>query len=259
MGIFGRRGSRQTSAPPPDDEKPTVAARVLARIIERSERVQGPAVRAYVERLRHNDPEADPAKIATTLEKRYLAATTASGAAVGATAAVPAIGTLMALSAVAGETAVFLEATAFFVLATAHVHGIPVADRERRRALVLAVLVGDHGKGAVAELLGTSRTGGGWLAEGSAGVAALPLPAVRELNSRLLRYFVKRFTLRRGALAMGKLLPIGLGALIGAVGNRLMGKKIIGNARGAFGAPPHRWPVALHLVPALDDDDAHSA
>lgn len=259
MGIFRRRRSAQDPAPAFGEEKPSMAARALSRVIERSERVQGPAVRAYVERLRNSDPGAGPAQVVAKLEKRYLAAATATGAAVGATAAVPAIGTLLALSAVAGETAVFLEATAFFVLSVAEVHGIPVVNRERRRALVLAVLVGDRGKGAIADLLGSGRTGGAWLAEGTAGVAALPLPAVGELNSRLLRYFVKRFTLRRGALAFGKLLPIGLGAIVGAVGNRLMGKKIIGNARKAFGSPPDRWPVTLHLLPSLQDDDADSA
>lgn len=256
MGIFRRRRSTQDLAPMSDGEKPGMAARVLSRVIERSERVQGPAVRAYVQRLRGRDPDAGPAQIVTRLEKRYLAAATASGAAVGATAAVPAIGTLLALAAVAGETAVFLEATAFFVLCVAEVYGIPVDNRERRRALVLAVLVGDKGKGAMADLLGSGRTSGAWLTSGSAGIATLPLPAVAELNSRLLRYFVKRFTLRRGALAFGKLLPVGLGAVIGAIGNRMIGKRIVGNAREAFGAPPNRWPVNLHLLPALRDDDA---
>ena len=78
----------------------------------------------------------------------------ASGAAVGSAAAFPGIGTLVALSAVAGETVVFLEATAVFVLAVAEVHGIPAEHRERRRALVLAVLVGEDSKHAVADLLG---------------------------------------------------------------------------------------------------------
>ncbi|MGB3893723.1 hypothetical protein [Mycolicibacter sinensis] len=252
MGIFRRRRSAQEPAPATGAEKPSMAARVLSRVIERSERVQGPAVRAYVERLRHSEPGTSPAQVVAKLEKRYLAAVTASGAAVGATAAVPAIGTLLALSAVAGETAVFLEATAFLVLSVAEAHGIPVDNRERRRALVLAVLVGDQGKGAVAELLGSGRTSGAWLTEGT---AALPLPAVSELNSRLLRYSVKRFALRRGALAFGKLLPVGLGALIGALGNRMMGKKIIKNARTAFGPAADRWPVTLHLLPALHDDD----
>jgi len=256
MGIFRRRRSAQEQTP--DSAKPGTAARVLSRVIERSERVQGPAVRAYVQRLRDHDPDANPAQIVTKLEKRYLAAATASGAAVGATAAVPAIGTLLALSAVAGETAVFLEATAFFVLSVAEVHGIPVENRERRRALVLAVLVGDEGKKAVADLFGPGRTSGAWMAQGSAGAAALPLPAVSEMNTRLMRYFVKRFTLRRGALIFGKLLPVGLGALVGAIGNRMIGKKIVGNARNAFGAPAARWPVTLHLLPGLPDDQASS-
>lgn len=39
----------------------------------------------------------------------------------------------------------FLEATALFVLAVAEVHGIHVAEVERRQTLVLAVLLGDHG------------------------------------------------------------------------------------------------------------------
>ena len=125
------------------DEKPGAAARVLSEIIERGARVQGPAVRAYVERLREASPDATPAEIVTKLEKHYLAAVMASGAAVGSAAAIPGIGTLTALSAVAGETVVFLEATAVFVLAVAEVHGIPAEHRERRRALVLAVLVGE--------------------------------------------------------------------------------------------------------------------
>ena len=40
---------------------------------------------------------------------------------------------LAALSAGAGETVFFLEATALFVLATAEVYGIPLDHRERRR------------------------------------------------------------------------------------------------------------------------------
>ena len=229
------------------DEHPGAAARVLSQIIERGARVQGPAVRAYLERLREGSPDATPAEIVTKLEKQYLAAVMASGAAVGSAAAIPGIGTLAALSAVAGETVVFLEATALFVLAVAEVHGIPAEHRERRQALVLAVLVGEDSKHTIADLLGPGRTKGAWLGEGA---ATLPLPAVSQLNSRLLRYFVKRYALRRGAIMFGKLLPVGIGAVVGGVGNRLMGKHIITNARAAFGSPPPRWPSKLHVLPA---------
>ena len=229
------------------DEDPSAAVRALSHIIETGSRVQAPAVRAYVERLRDANPDATPAEIVTKLEKHYLAAVMASGAAVGSAAAFPGIGTLVALSAVAGETVVFLEATAVFVLAVAEVHGIPADHRERRRALVLAVLVGEDSKHAIADLMGPGRTSGAWLSDGA---ATLPLPAVSQLNSRLLRYFVKRYTLKRGAIMFGKLLPVGIGAVVGGWGNRLMGKKIIGNARKAFGSPPPRWPAVLHVLPA---------
>ena len=238
------RAKNQSLAVP--EENPGVAAKALSQIIERGARVQGPAVRAYVNRLREQNPQASPAEIVAKLEKQYMAAVMASGAAVGSTAAFPGIGTLVAMSAVAGETVVFLEATALYVLAVAEVHGIPAEHRERRRALVLSVLVGEDSKRAIADLLGPGRTSGAWVSDGA---ATLPLPALSQLNSRLLRYFVKRYTLKRGALAFGKMLPVGVGAVVGGVGNRFMGKKIVANAHKAFGTPPARWPSPLVLIP----------
>jgi hypothetical protein len=249
--MSARRTRSPADQPPVTiDGKPKVSARALAHIIERSSRIQGPAASAYVERLRRANPGAVPAVIVSKLEKRYLAAVTASGAAVGSAAVLPGIGTVAVLSAAAGETAVFLEATAFFALAVAAVHGVPAENRERRRALVLAVLVGDDTKHAITELIGPGRTSGAWLAEG---VASLPMPALSQLNSRLLKYAVRRYALRRGALLLGKMLPIGIGAIVGAVGNRAVGKKIVRNARRAFGTPPARWPVTLHLLPTMPD------
>ena len=64
------------------DDHPSVAARALLQIIERGARVQAPAVKAYVQRLREHDTEATPAEIVGKLEKYYLAATMASGSGV---------------------------------------------------------------------------------------------------------------------------------------------------------------------------------
>lgn len=240
------RSRAKSQSPAIKDDDPGAAAKALSQIIERGARVQAPAVKAYVARLRDADPGAAPADIVDKLDKHYRAAVMASGAAVGSAAAFPGIGTLVAMSAVAGETVVFLEATTVYVLAVAEVHGIPVEHRERRRALVLAILVGEDGRRAVADLIGSGRTSGAWISDGA---ATLPLPALSQLNSRLLRYFVKRYTLKRGAMAFGKLLPVGVGAVVGAVGNRMMARKIIANAQQAFGNPPERWPATLHLLP----------
>jgi hypothetical protein len=230
--------------------RPKASARALAQVIERSTRIQAPAAAAYVARLRRAHPNAGPAEIVDKLEKRYLTALTASGAAVGSAATFPGIGTLTAMSAGAGETVFFVEATAVFVLANAVVYGVPADHREQRRALVLSVLVGDDSKRAIGELIGPARTNGGWLAEG---MASLPLSTLGRLNSRMLKYFVKRYALRRGALMFGKMLPVGIGAAVGGAGNRLVGKKIVRNARQAFGVPPVRWPSTLHLLPTIHE------
>ena len=78
----------------------------------------------------------------------------------------------------------------------------------------------------------------------------MPMPMVSQLNNRLLRYFVKRYTLKRGVIAFGKMLPMGVGAAIGGGGNRMMAKKIISNARKAFGPAPARWPGTLYVLPS---------
>ena len=119
------RSSTKSQLPATTDDNPSAAAKVLSQILERGTRVQGPAIKAYVDRLRQHNPEATPADIVKKLEKHYLAAVMASGAAVGSAAAFPGIGTLAALSAVAGETVVFLEATSVYVLALGEVYGIP--------------------------------------------------------------------------------------------------------------------------------------
>jgi MFS family permease len=236
--------------PHPGNGRPKASARALAQVIERSARIQGPAAEAYVSRLRNTHPGISPAGVVTKLQRRYVALVTCSGIAVGAAATIPGIGTLSALSAAAAETVAFLEATAFFVLAVAVAHGIPAEHRERRRALVLSVLVGDKGTQAVAPLIGPSRTNGGWIAES---VAALPLSSMSGLNSRLLKAWAKRYTVRRSALVFGKLLPVGIGIVVGAVGNHLAGKKIVRNAHQAFGPPPARWPRTLHVVPPISE------
>lgn len=242
--------SNAEQVPTPTNGRPKASARALAQVIERSSRIQGPAAEAYVSRLRNAHPGASPADIVAKLAKRYVAIVTASGVAVGAAATIPGIGTLSALSAAAAETVAFLEATAFFVLAVAVVHGISADHRERRRALVLSVLVGDNSKQAVAQLIGPGRTNGGWVSEG---VASLPLSSMSRLNSRLLKSWVRRYTVRRSALVFGKVLPVGIGIIVGAVGNYLAGRKIVRNAHQAFGPPPARWPRTLHVVPPVHE------
>ena len=202
--------ARPEPGPGTTGDRPKASTRALAQVIERSTRVHGPAAEAYVARLRRAHPGASPAQIDARLENRYLAALTASGAAVGSAATFPGVGTLTALSAGAGETVFFIEATALFVLAKAAVYNIPADHRERRRALVLAVLVGDDSRRAIGELIGPGRTTGGWLAEG---MASLPMPTLARFNARMLKYFVTATLPASCVVAGGCAWPGALGAV----------------------------------------------
>jgi hypothetical protein len=97
---------------------------VLLRGVEKAIGMQQSPVAGYVARLRRACPDATPAEVIAVLEKRYLAVVTGVGAAVGGVAAAPVLGTVLAGALSGGETVVFLQATTFFALAVAEVHGI---------------------------------------------------------------------------------------------------------------------------------------
>lgn len=229
--------------------------KAVVDVLDTGSKLQAPAVRRYVAYLRERHPGESPAQLVERLEKQYLLAVTGSGAAVGATAAVPGVGTLAALGAISAETAFFMEASALFTLARAYVHGIEPEDKEARRALVLAVVLGDAGMAIVQKGLGTSSKN--WAA-----TLANKVPGMASINNRLLQQFIKRFITKRAALMAGKILPAGIGAAIGGAGNRALGKVTIDNARKAFGPAPAFWPSPLYPVidadplPAIDSPSA---
>ncbi|WP_231951256.1 hypothetical protein [Nocardia terpenica] len=208
--------------------------KAVVALLDNGAKVQGPAVAKYVDRLRRAHPEESPAQIVDRLERQYLTTVTGSGTAVGATAAVPGVGTVASLAAMSAETAFFLEASAVFTLAVAAVHGIAPEDAERRRALVLAVVLGESGMQIVEQNVGRSAQNWGTL-------LANRIPGIRGMNDSLLKRFVVQFIAKRSVLMVGKVIPAGIGAAIGGFGNRSLGKTVIANARGAFGAAPLSW------------------
>ncbi|MBF6337217.1 hypothetical protein IU450_15135 [Nocardia abscessus] len=215
--------------------------KTVVELLDTGSRLQAPAVAKYVDRIRRSHPDESPAQIIERLEKQYLLAVTGSGSAVGATAAFPGVGTVAAIAAVSAETTFFMEASAVFTLAVASVHGIAPEDQEQRRALVLAVVLGESGMQIVQKSVGTSAKNWGT-------AFASRIPGLSRMNDSLLKRFIIRFITKRAALMAGKVLPAGIGAVIGGAGNRALGKATITNARKAFGPPPRTWPVDRNLV-----------
>jgi hypothetical protein len=224
---------------------PSSVERALDTALDRALVVQRPVVLAYLNRVKEKQPHASPAMVVQLLERRYTTAAVGIGAASGGAAAVPGIGTAASLAAGAAEITAFVSATAMYVLALAELHGVPVSNPDVRRALVLGVLVG--GEGAVA-LEGVEGAGRHW-----AQVINRPdsKGKIAGVNSRLAHLLLTRFGTRQGALLVGRALPLGIGAGIGAAGNAALARAAITAARRAFGPPPETFPARVVDVKAL--------
>lgn len=202
--------------------------------------IHRPVVLAHIRSLRRRHPDASPEQIVRILEKRYVAAVTAGGAAVGATAVIPGVSTAVTLALSGVETAGFLETTALFTQSVSEVHGIAVEDPDRARALVMTMMLGREGSDLVRQLAsqvtgsGTARTTY-W---GELITNSLPRAILGPLTDRLKSAFLRQFAARGGASLLGKALPFGIGAVIGGAGNHILGNKVMHAARLAFGPAP---------------------
>jgi hypothetical protein len=221
------------------------------RALDRVLAIQRPVVLAHIRSIRLRHPTASPAEVVRILERRYLAAVTTGGAAVGATAVVPGIGTGVTLALSGVETVGFLEATALFAQSVAEVHGIAVDDPDRARALVLTLMLGTEGVELLAQLAGqASGRGPGRSAYwGEMITKTLPRAAVGPLVDRLKTSFIHQFAARGGASWIGKALPFGVGAVVGGAGNHLLGRRVLTGSRRAFGAAPVLLPPELEPRP----------
>ncbi len=222
------------------------------KAVERLLSVQRPVVLAHIRSIRRRSPNATPAQVISILETRYLTAVTTGGAAVGASAVIPAVGVGISLALSAVETAGFLEASALFAQSVTEVHGIAVDDPERARTLVMTMMLGSAGSDLVKQFAG-QVTGGKtrgtfW---GELVTKSLPEVAVSQIGGRVKQLFIRRFAASQGASVLGRALPFGVGAVVGGAGNHLLGRKVVSSARDAFGPAPAAFPTELDPVVRL--------
>lgn len=209
--------------------------------------IQRPVVLAHLRGIRRRVPDATPEQLVRILERRYLAAVTTGGAAVGATAVIPGIGTGVTLALSGVETAGFLEATALFAQSVAEVHGIAVDNPDRARALVMTLMLGREGVDLVRQFAGQASGGGVAMNTywGELITNSMPKAIMGPVVDRLRHVFIRQFAVRGGAGIIAKAIPFGIGAAIGGTGNHLLGRKVLQQARLAFGAAPPMLPAVL--------------
>lgn len=223
---------------------------MVVRGIDRVLTVQRPVVLAHIRSIRKGKPNASSDEILAILERRYLAAVTTGGALVGASAAIPAVGTGASLALSSVETAGFLEASALFAQSITEVHGIVVDDPDRARALVMTMVLGSAGSDLVKQLA-AQATGSGVVRSaywGETLAKGVPTALMGPLADRIKHTFVKKFAAAQGTNIVGRLVPFGIGAVIGGGGNHILGRQIIRTARQGFGPAPATLPSWLEPV-----------
>ena len=218
------------------------------RLLDAAVTIPSQRIRAYVEGVRRDHPDADPEDIIEILTSRYLWTVSGSGGAVGAAAAFPVVGTTAALALTAGQVTAFLAASSALCLAVAEVHGISTDDAARRRALLVSTLLGESGPRLLEQQLGLSTAT--W---GKVLLTRLPVATVKTVNRTLRGRMAKTVIAKGSTVFVGRLLPFGIGAVIGFAGSRAMGKNLVVGLARAFGPAPAAFARELGAAPTAGE------
>lgn len=227
--------------------------RAFINAVDKAVHLQTSSIRAYVDWLRRQNPDASPAEIQKTMDKHLKNTVSGTGAGVGATAAVPGIGLVTGAAAVAGESVLFLDLAAFYAVASAYLRGVDIDDPERRRAIVLTLLMGSKGIAIVDAILGDDAT----TIPGKSTLAKFSGPTLTQTNNVLERMAMRSLNKQMRRAWLGKLMPLGIGAIAGTTANRKLADGVIENEHDALGAVPAGFATPLPDKEEQDiDDDA---
>jgi hypothetical protein len=188
---------------------------------------------AAVERAVQLPGEVRPQKVKalTDMFARELATV---GAATGAAAAAPAVGTGASLVAAVAELGWFTARSGDLILTMAALHGRKAPTLDERRAWVLAVLI--FGSSAREGFTSAAKQFGLELEQPHTRV---PLATLRAINGLLGNKLLRRYGAKRGAIALGTALPLGVGAVIGGSANYSAVKLLAKNADRFFAKLPY--------------------
>lgn len=225
---------------------------------------------SYVRGVRRRQMDASPAAILASLELHYVSAVTTSGAAVGATAFIPGAGTAVAIGAGAAEMLLQFELAALFGLSVAEVHGLDLQDRDRARVVILSLMLGREGRSKIAAAARSVMKNDVTAVQGTAASARRlgqstsldDLPLADLLGSTLpgdlvpsIVDFAQREAKKRlpekATKAATRLVPGGVGMILGGIGGFTAGNDVVQAARESFGPVPDALPSWLE---PLDTD-----
>jgi hypothetical protein len=186
--------------------------RPLLQALMAALRSREPAVRNRVEELRAENPTADPEELARKLIRATRVRVAASGAASGAAAIAPGLGTLIALGTATGQSLYALEQEAELVMAIAMIYGHELVDSDERvlEALVVIGLAG----GAVKLRENVLVAAGERISVAT--FRRLPHAWLTRTSGRVLAFLLGRVAGQRLAASVARAAPLAIGVAAGA-------------------------------------------
>ena len=188
------------------------------------------AAAALVARLRAEHPDVTDDQLVERIVRRFSRELGVVAAMSGGAAAVPGAGTAAAVLTAGADVAYSVSRLGEMVLAIGIAYGHDAASFEERKAWVLAVL--SMSRGAVAGLDGLAAKTG---AEGgAAALASLTGAQLESINSKLAAKVVAKLSTDAAVSRLGRVLPFGIGAGVGAAGSIAIARSVARQARRFF-------------------------
>lgn len=227
--------------------------KALISTLDRAVSMQTSTIENYVGRLRRKNPTASPQEIQELIDTHFVRLASGSGASAGAAAAIPGIGLATGSAAIAGESVLFLDAAAFYTVASAHLRGVDIRNPERRRALVLLTLLGAKGVAVIEALVGDISEPGsaGSFSPGTI-LGKFSAPTLSNVNNRLTKMALKRASKRMMRSWFGKIMPLGIGAVLGGIANRRLASELTQNSATSLGPVPAQFTTPVPAEAAQD-------
>ncbi len=192
---------------------------------------------AMLEKARVGQPNGASPVIAAAIVKRVAKEMAGMGALSGAIAMAPAVGTATSLATGAADVGIAFARISTMILAIGLAYDVDLAGVEVRKQHVYAVLGGAESQlnaserkaGEMKKMLGKRAVG-----------ARTTLPAVSRVNDvvagRVGVKVIEKLATKELAVKLATLLPLGIGAGVGALGNRALVTSVGRTATLYFGS-----------------------
>ena len=232
--------------------------RPLLQALTAALRNREPAIRSHVEQLRAENPHLGPDQLARRLIRATRLRVAGSGAASGAAAVAPGLGTLISLGAATGQSLYALEQETELVMAIAMLYGHELLDSDER-LLEALVVVGIAG-GAIKLRENVLVAGGQRISV--AAFRRLPKAWLMRAGGQVMRVLLGRVMAQRAAASVARAAPLAIGVAAGA-GFDWLAVTALGRAAIRYygpGGPAARAGVGPSAVPhpprlAVDPED----